>query len=183
MRQQVVDLSELGSERLELEASFPPGTIEFSGDAVMQLDTLHWTGFVEKKGPEVRLSGALTSKLKLTCDRCLEPIGEFVRREFDLFFEERDSLVYEENAEIELDETTTQTAFLTGSDLPLGEIMREQVLLALPMKPLCDTQCKGLCPSCGQNLNIDSCGCSPRAMHPAFEVLEKLKDRMDQNGS
>lgn len=175
----LLELADLGSDRLPLNGAFRPGEVDFSGDGLRQLELLDWSGFVERAGPEVRLRGSLTTKLELGCVRCLEPIQESVRREFDLFFQQRDKLVYDENAEIALEQADTGTAFMTGTELPLSEIMHEQVLLELPMKPLCKADCQGLCAVCGTNLNENSCACPSQTMDPAFESLLEFKKRLE----
>ena len=175
----LLELADLGSDRLSLNGSFRPGEVDFSGDGLMQLDLMDWSCFVERAGLEVRLRGSLTTKLELACVRCLEPIQESVRREFDLLFQQRDSLVYDENAEIALEQVDTGTAFMTGTELSLSEIIHEQVLLELPMKPLCKTDCQGLCAVCGANLNENSCDCPSQTMDPAFASLLEFKKRLE----
>jgi uncharacterized protein len=61
--------------------------------------------------------------------------------------------------------------------LDLGELLREQFLLALPMKPLCDDGCRGLCPECGANLNRTPCGCAPTWEDPRLAALKGLLTR------
>ena len=179
----VIDLADLGDEKLTLEGAFEPGEIDFSGDDLRQVERLDWSGSLERSGPEIRLTGELATRLDQACVRCLEPIRDRIEKGFDLFFRQRDSLVYEENAEIELDEGDTRTAFVHGTELGLADIIREQVLLALPMKPLCTPDCRGLCPSCGTNLNRSTCDCPRTASHPAFEQLLDLKKRLEDRSS
>jgi uncharacterized protein len=92
-------------------------------------------------------------------------------------------MIFDEDAEIELNEKDTQTAFFTGTKLPIGEILREQVLLALPMKALCRVDCKGLCPTCGINLNSGTCDCPAEKFSPHMDTLLELKKRLEQRSS
>jgi uncharacterized protein len=62
-----------------------------------------------------------------------------------------------------------------GDAIDLGQMMREQFYLALPMKPLCQPECKGLCPVCGTNRNRETCSCASTWVDPRFEVLKNLK--------
>ncbi|MHB8482632.1 MAG: YceD family protein [Nitrospiria bacterium] len=88
---------------------------------------------------------------------------------------ETDDLSREEEEEVSnLDEN-----YYEGSSLSLDEMIREQVILAFPMRPLCSPGCKGLCPNCGANLNVAACSCSiededrPGSMEKLFKkVLE-----------
>jgi uncharacterized protein len=67
--------------------------------------------------------------------------------------------------------------------LNIGDILHEQVLLALPMKPLCKVDCKGLCPTCGTNLNVKSCDCPKEQFNPNLDALIELKRRLEERGS
>ncbi len=175
----VVDLADLGRERLVLEGLLTPGELDFRRHGIGQVQSLKWSGFIERQGGEIRFSGVVTTELALDCVRCLDPVREKVRREFDLFFRQRESLIYDEDAEIELEESDTQTSFMTGTELRLGEIMQEQVLLAIPMKPMCGSECRGLCPICGSNLNKDKCECPAQKINPArnFQRVQKTTGR------
>ena len=64
--------------------------------------------------------------------------------------------------EREIEEDDLTTAFYENDEIDLGQLMQEQFYLALPMKPLCRDDCKGLCPECGTNLNRGTCDCKPR---------------------
>lgn len=182
MSSYIVDTADLGSERLELEGVFPAGTLGV-GLGVEQVGDVGWSGYLERQTGRIRFAGRLDGTLELACGRCLDPSRVDVAGEFDLFFEQRDNLEYEENAEIELEEPDMRTAFMTGTELNVGEVLTEQLLLAVPMKPLCRDDCRGLCAQCGQNLNIAACECSVPAVNPAFGVLQALKDRMARGDS
>jgi uncharacterized protein len=183
MKHHVVDLKEVGGERVDLEGCLEPGEVDFSAEPLRQVELLDWAGSIERTGDEIRFRGALKTRLELACVRCLETIEQPVERAFDLYFRQRDSFVYDEDADIELKEADTQTSFMTGAELPLAGIFREQVLLGIPMKPLCSTDCSGLCPSCGINRNAGSCDCPAQPMSPAFEGLLQLKKRLEERST
>jgi uncharacterized protein len=147
-----------------------------------QLEALEWSATLQRNGGGVRFAGDLRTRIELACVRCLQPISEDVSRGFDLFFETRESQLFENNQEVELNESDIDTAFIVGSELHVDEVMREQVVLSVPMKPLCSPECKGLCSNCGANLNQESCGCSTRVSHPAFESLIEFKKRLEDRG-
>ncbi|MBI5187527.1 MAG: DUF177 domain-containing protein, partial [Nitrospirae bacterium] len=64
--------------------------------------------------------------------------------------------------------------FYSGEELELLDLIKEQVMLNLPMKPLCSDSCKGICPQCGTDLNEGNCGCSREDIDPRLEVLKRL---------
>jgi uncharacterized protein len=175
-----VDLAALEGDRLELEGTLEPGDVDLSADRIRQIGILRWSGFAERSSAHVQFAGCLQGQFELVCVRCLEPVEEILNRKFDLFFRERDSLVFDENEEIELEEADTSTAFIVGTELALVDIFREQILLAGPMKPVCRDECKGLCSTCGTNLNDASCGCPKEKIDSPFEQLLELKKQLER---
>ncbi len=82
------------------------------------------------------------------------------------------------DAELELQDEDLSTAYYHDQMLDLGEMMREQFNLALPMRPLCQEACQGLCPQCGANRNRgDACGCSVKWEDPRLAGLRSLLDQ------
>ena len=79
--------------------------------------------------------------------------------------------------EREIEEDDLTTAFYEKDQIDLGHLMHEQFVLALPMKPLCDTACKGLCPVCGTNLNTATCDCKPAWEDPRLAALRELRTK------
>jgi uncharacterized protein len=121
----------------------------------------------------VRLQGELSAEVKFECSRCLkEYVGE-VRSEVEMFLEEEDDTVTDEEVELTAEEAGTRP--LRDGRVNLREIVAEQVHLALPVKPLCREDCRGLCPRCGADLNDRSCGCGDEPHDPRWEALKKLK--------
>jgi uncharacterized protein len=178
-----VDLKDLVDEKASLEGSFEPGDIDFSRDNIRQASALNWSATAERAGAEIRINGSLQTTVEMMCSRCLEPALQDINKSFDLFFRQRDELMFDEDQEIALTEKDTQTAFFTGTHLAIGEILREQVLLALPMKALCRVDCKGLCPNCGMNLNSGKCNCQMDKFSPHMDTLLELKKRLEQRSS
>src|SRR5947208_9155328 len=159
----LVNLKDLAHEKISFQASFEPGVVEFGSENVQQVGPLHWTASAERAGNEIRIAGSLNTSIELPCSRCLEPARIVISKPFDLFFREREKGMFDEDEEIELYEKDTRTAFFTGTQLAVADILREQILLALPMKALCAIACKGLCPHCGTNLNSGSSVCAKHA--------------------
>ena len=175
----VVDLADLGKETLWLGGTFMPGDIDFSDDDVRQSEGLDWSLSVELKGGGARVVGQLSTAIQLTCVRCVEPIDRGLQRKFDLFFEPREAELFSTNDHIELEDADTSTAFMAGTALLLDEIVHEQVLLAVPMKPMCKEDCKGLCATCGMNLNTGKCDCQRLPVNPAFAPLMEFKKKLE----
>jgi uncharacterized protein len=121
--------------------------------------------------------GALRTVVRLTCDRCLTDYDFPVAAEFHLLLEaaeqDEDGWSVKEmdnSAELELMEVDEPAADLT-------EILRQQLFLSLPVKQLCSPDCQGLCPSCGANLNSQSCVCATETDSSPFAALAALKKK------
>jgi uncharacterized protein len=130
---------------------------------------------IHKDKAQCQLVGRAQTSLELACSRCLEPFTLAVDPSFDLRYQPHAANAGEGEREIEEDDLST--AFYDNDTIDLGQLLREQFYLALPMKPLCDEKCLGLCPVCGTNLNRGPCGCRQDWDDPRLAVLKKLQER------
>ncbi len=126
--------------------------------------------FFDKSSYNVIIVGKLTYTLKLTCSRCLE---EF-ERDFSLWVRgvfkfKRD---YYKEKEIELTKRDLDIFYYENGEIDLDRFVIESIIVNVPMKPLCREDCKGLCPICGANLNIETCNCKIEDIKESpFKVL------------
>jgi uncharacterized protein len=128
-----------------------------------------------KDGERFHLVGRVQTRLELPCSRCLEPYAIAVDAPFDLRYQPLTENTGEGELEIAEDDLTT--AFYEHDEIDLGQLMREQFYLSLPMKPLCRDECLGLCPVCGTNLARGACACKPAWEDPRLEPLRALRNR------
>ena len=182
MAQYFVDLKDL-DEKVSIDGALEPGVIDFTGEGIRQIGPLTWKATAERAGEEIRIAGNLSSTMELGCSRCLEPAQCEIQKEFDLFFRERDEELFDEDQDVELTEEDTRTSFFTGTQLAIGDVLREQIVLALPMKALCKVDCKGLCPVCGTNRNQNTCSCSGEVFSPHMEKLLEIKRKLEDRQS
>src|SRR6266508_1288516 len=110
---------------------------------------------IHRDQQQFRLAGGVTATLELLCGRCLEPFTLPVDAAFDLRYQPH--AVNTGEGEREIEEDDLSTAFYENDQIDLGQLMREQFYLSLPMKPLCKEDCRGLCSVCGTNLNKGAC--------------------------
>jgi len=128
---------------------------------------------IDKAGAEITVKGDLRTGIKLTCSRCLKEFNGNLTVPVDAVYHPVEELKDEAHlAEVKSEELDLD--FYSGEELDLLALIREQVELNLPMKPLCNEACKGLCPKCGTDLNLKSCTCSVKDIDPRFESLRKL---------
>jgi uncharacterized protein len=129
---------------------------------------------IHKDKTAYRVTGRVRTRLQLECGRCLEPFEIPVDNAFELRYVPHVENTGEGEREVEEDDLTT--AFYKDETLDLAELMHEQFLLTMPMKPLCSTSCKGLCVHCGTNFNTSARDCAPAWDDPRLAVLKGLLD-------
>ena len=129
---------------------------------------------VNKDKDKFRLVGTVKTELELPCSRCLEPYRLPVDAPFDLRFLPATEASTTE-VEREVEEEDLETSYYRDDQIDLNELLREQFYLALPMKPLCREDCRGLCVHCGSNQNTGTCSCATEWVDPRLSVLKALK--------
>lgn len=168
-----ISVQDLELRKLQFDTSFAPGQIDLL-DGLQQDGDLQVRGnaeLVDSLG-EIRVGGHIEGSLKGECDRCLEPVRLPVQQDFDLVYQP--DFESESGEEIEIATEDTEVGFYEGAGLELADIVREQILLSLPLQRLCSESCKGLCPECGQNRNIKDCQCRTAASDERWAALKKI---------
>ena len=130
---------------------------------------------VHKDKDRYRLIGTVKTALEHECSRCLEPFRHPVDSAFDIRYLPQTGNTGEEEKEVEEDDLSD--AFYRDDQIDLMHLMEEQFYLAMPMKPLCRQDCKGLCSNCGTNLNVATCDCQVRWEDPRLAGLKALMNR------
>ena len=171
-----IDVRELELGPVALKGEIPKSELGFDPSEIQVLTQVQIDLTAERQAIEVRIRGRLTTEVGLPCSRCLEPVQFPVATEFDQFYES--NAEHPLHGEIALDERDTEIGFYSGDFIEVNDIAREQILLSLPMKPICREDCKGLCPHCGKNRNLKDCNCESVLVDPRLVQLLKLKNRM-----
>jgi uncharacterized protein len=130
---------------------------------------------LSRHGHDILMRGHLEGELGLACSRCLEPFTAPVETDFDLLLVPAPQGGGPESEELSADELDLD--FYQGETVDLEAIIREQIILMMPLKPLCQEDCQGLCPVCGGNLNQESCSCQTEKSNSPFAQLAKLKEK------
>ncbi len=129
--------------------------------------------FLKRYGVNVKVNGKVNTTLILTCDRCAEEFEFNISEEIKVELQPIGVLkTFQE--EIRLSKEDLNVTFYNGEEIEVSEVIREQILLSIPMRKLCKPECQGLCPICGQNLNIKKCNCKPEIKDSPFAILKKL---------
>ncbi|MDX6693112.1 MAG: hypothetical protein QOF02_715 [Blastocatellia bacterium] len=129
-------------------------------------------GVASRRGEEARLRGSVTARAEVDCDRCLKSVAVPIETEFDLTY--IPASIYVEQETAELQEADLLVSVYEGGAIDVDEIVREQILLALPEQVLCREECHGLCPVCGTDRNIGGCACEEKVVDPRWAALKDL---------
>jgi uncharacterized protein len=180
-----IELQELEQHPVDFDESFGPDVIDFEPDIQLR-GPVQASGRVQlveehhgkhHKIQDIRLTGELSAKLDLSCARCLEPLAQKVERTFDLLYRPQGTDAGRE--ELSVTAAEAEVSYYQNGGLLLEDALREQVLLALPLKVICRENCKGLCPNCGQNLNLQPCSCAEPAEDPRWQALKEIRSKLE----
>ncbi len=180
----LIKIKDLQLQRLEFNEAFQPGAIDLGGDTkqVAPLETSGRAELIEENRghkeilDDIRLVGKLATEVEVACERCLEPVQQPVSREFELLYRPQGADKTKEEAAVSKGET--EISYYEGDGLLLEDVLREQVLLAIPYRVLCQENCKGLCPTCGRNLNSGTCDCKDAQPDPRWNALGDLREKL-----
>ena len=130
-------------------------------------------GSASRRGSEVRLRGSVTARAEVDCDRCLKAVSVPIETQFDVSLIPSSEYLEQETAELQ--ERDLLLSVYDGDSVDVDEIVREQILLALPARALCGEECEGLCPVCGTDRNVNACACENKETDPRWSALKDLR--------
>lgn len=172
----LLSIKEMELRKLDFAESWPPPEFDFADSGMVQTAPLTATGtarLLPHTGGEVRIEGRVQTVLSTDCDRCLVPTNFPVDAQFDLFYKPATELA-ELGDELAIDAGEAEIGFYEMPGLELEDILREQVLLQIPMQKLCRPDCRGICPVCGANRNEVSCHCEVRPGDDRWAALQSV---------
>lgn len=169
-------IRDLGLRPAFFDLELPPGAIDFLDSKIRQTGPLRAKGkaeLVSASLDEIRVKGRVTVLMETDCDRCLEPAACPIDGEFELTYRPVDEGYGDEKA---IDPTEAEMGFYEGGGVELNDVLREYVLLSLPMQRLCRLDCKGMCPVCGKNRNLSPCQCQPESADDRWAALKSIRN-------
>jgi uncharacterized protein len=152
-----------------------PGEIAGLGEVVIEgrVEQDHLEG-------EYVTDGTVTFTADLNCSRCAEPYPFANTSAFHVRFRPRPEAL-PENEEVEItDEGELDVEFYSEPILPIRDLALEQVQLSIPMKPLCEESCLGLCPTCGVNRTRERCSCNEKVVDERWGALRNLREELEK---
>ena len=170
-----LSIKDMEIRKVRFDETFQPGSIDFSDAEIRQVTPLHAEGsatLLAHTDGEVRIRGGFQVQMEAECDRCLGKAIFPLDSSFDLFYRPMSYIAREE--EVGIDEGEAEIGFYEGAGLAVADIVKEQVLLNLPMQRVCSEACKGICPVCGANRNEVDCQCEVKPVDDRWQALRNL---------
>ncbi|HYL92249.1 MAG TPA: DUF177 domain-containing protein [Alphaproteobacteria bacterium] len=181
-----IKIKDLELRKLEFDEAFKPGVLDIGPDMEQKVP-------VKTKGraeliredrggrnivEDIRVVGSFSTRVEVRCARCLEPVSCALDESFDLLYRPIGVDAKEDDASIGRAEA--EIGYFEGEGVELAHVVQEQVLLALPVKQVCNAACKGLCVKCGRNLNLESCDCVLDVPDPRWADLESIRKKLER---
>jgi uncharacterized protein len=172
-----IAVSQIPPDGLVLQEELAPAAVHLEGDEEFRLEGGRLAARVEKGDDEaVHVRGTLRASLELACARCLDRFRVERQDPVELYFLPGRS-AREEEEEVELSDRELVVGYYENDRLDLGEAVREHLVLSVPMKPVCRPECRGLCPICGGNRNLEACACREAPDTPLAGLQALLQRR------
>lgn len=168
-----IEVDELESGGKSFAHTYEPEELILDEERARLIDAPQVSGKASRQGQEIRLRGQITARAEVDCDRCLKAIAVPVETKFDVTYIPASEYLQTEAAELQADDLLLSV--YEGDSIDVDEIVREQILLALPDRALCHEDCHGLCPVCGIDRNTNACACEAKEIDPRWAALKNLQ--------
>jgi uncharacterized protein len=170
MRIELDKLEELGGKFTRL---YEANDLPLDDPEVRLIGPAEVSGRLQREGNDVALRGRLKSKLEVVCGRCLQPVELQISADFSERFVRAVSWAAEEQHELQSEDLNISV--FDGEGIELDDLVREELLLAVPVNVLCRQDCKGLCPICGTDRNLNPCQCEVDEVDSRWQKLKELQ--------
>ena len=161
-------------DSIVFDVKIEPDLIDLGEEFGRLTESLQIVGSLTKKIVQIDVDGKINGEIELECSRCLVNSTTKIENNFNVAFVTKEYFTTE--IEAELNEKDLEVSLYDGETIDIIEVAREQLLLEIPTHFVCKTDCKGLCPKCGTNLNNKTCNCETKELDPRWSELQKLID-------
>lgn len=169
-----IELEKLADGRGSFAHTYQPGELDLVDERITLNGPVEVVGSVRRSGAEVVVNGRLSSRVSVECDRCLKTVELPISAKFRVDYITGQD--YESSDAAELTADDLDVSVFDGETIDVDELVKEQILLAVPDRTLCREDCKGICSTCGADLNDGACNCEQIEIDPRWEALKKLKN-------
>ena len=167
-----IELENLESGKGEFAHVYQPEDLNPVDERINLTEPATVSGKVRLAVNEVFVNGHVETRAQVECDRCLQPVELPIDTDFALDYIPGSE--YESGQAVELTEAEMSVSVFDGEVIDVDEIVKEQIVLAVPTRMLCRDDCKGICPECGSDRNSGDCSCSTNDIDPRWAALKKL---------
>ena len=173
-----ININEIAEDGLSFDTDVEVGWPADGADETVEVIETRLRGTARPEERGIGFRAHLEAKLRLVCCRCLAPFESALASDFRLTIVGEAVEFGTDEMEIRKEDTTQFSA--DGGIADFGVIAAEQIELELPLKPVCRSDCRGLCPTCGTNRNDVECRCREEAVDPRLAALQEWKNRMGE---
>jgi len=173
----VIDLSRFDPDGIAFDEPLRPAELPVDGGPPVVVVSGRLTGTAERGERGIELRARFDARVRLGCSRCLEPYETDLGADVELTLVPDAVELAAEDSEVS--EADALLFYAEAGRVELDAVAREQIYLNLPLKPVCRADCRGLCPTCGENRNRIECGCRSEGVDPRLAPLLEFKKRRD----
>ena len=174
----IISLVRMPPDGIRFNHHYQTGELDTTGREFEFRELPRVAGRVDRVGMDMRVRGEIETKFVVPCDRCLAEIETPLTIPFELLYTPAEA-GGGQVGEIELQKQELDFATFENDEINLDDLVMEQIELNLPNRVLCREDCRGLCPQCGADLNLEQCRCS-QPIDPRWQALAGLKAEMDE---
>ncbi len=167
-----IQLASLENGKGSFSHDYAPDELVLEDERVKLRESPVVSGHIRVVGQRAHVSGSVSARLQLECDRCLQAIEFPVNSVFQL--EYVTPADYAAQQAVELTEQDLDLSTYDGETIDLDELVKEELFLAVPDHILCSENCKGICPTCGADQNAADCSCDKNDIDPRWAGLKEL---------
>ena len=169
----IVDLLNVGDRPIQFDFQIEPDKVDLDSETIRILSKVNVSGELRRNSAKTEVTGLVRAPLEIDCTRCLAPVKRDLDIAFQVDFIGRE--LFPDIKETHLESGDLDTDVIEGNELDLTALAREQILLNLPEQVLCREDCKGICPTCGADLNENECECREDDIDPRWSALKDLR--------
>ncbi|CAN5203740.1 DUF177 domain-containing protein [soil metagenome] len=169
----IIDLGSVGAEARMIKRTIEADEIDLTNEDIELTGPIELVAEIGKQATKTKLTGTIGTSISRDCTRCLEPVTGDLAFEFETSFVDAENGDSRADAEVSIEDL--DISLVEDGKIDLADVVREQILLALPIQIFCKDDCKGMCPKCGGNLNLIDCKCSDDEIDPRWAALKGLK--------
>lgn len=168
----IVNLLTIKDAEFKFDFLLKPSEVDLESDEAKLTNDVKVAGKLKKGIAQTDVEGNIIARIEIECSRCLQTAEQSLYFPFNAVFVAPEHYTDEKEAELKADDL--DVSITVDDKIDLKELVREQILLAIPAQILCREDCKGLCQECGASRNLIDCRCEEKEVDPRWQGLREL---------